>query len=106
LNITATPIEFHVAVDAEEAAQFVKWGEQNHPDGTNESNKVIADAARAACEEAARNGHLTWKDIALEEFMEALAEEDEDALISELIQTAAVIKSWIKAIQRRQQVAA
>lgn len=101
-----TPIDFNAAVESEVRAQFVKWGQQDHPDGTNESNKVVADAARDACNTAAENGHLTWKDIALEEFMEALAEEDEEALITELIQTAAVIKSWVASIERRREVAA
>lgn len=99
-------IDFDSAVSTEEQAQLDQWKEQNHPDGTGPENKILADAARESCEHAAANGHLTWKDILLEEMFEAFAEEDEEALIAELIQSAAVIKSWIKAIQRRHRLVA
>lgn len=89
------------AVIAERARQDVRWGEQNHPDGTNSDNKEIADAYRDLTEQAAKEGRLTWRHIAQEEFWEALAETDPHRLHAELIQAAAVLTCWAEAIRRR-----
>lgn len=93
-----------LAVSMEEKRQLDLWGEQNHQDGTSASNRDIADAARESCEKAFKEGRGSWFDILLEEVMEASAEEDEDALMAELIQVAAVAKSWTRAILRRKAV--
>jgi hypothetical protein len=91
------------AIFNERLAQDEKWGpEQTHPDGTGlwgDADK--ADAARAACEDAAVDGSLTWRDILCEEFNEALAESDPAALRAELIQVAAVCAGWVQDIDRR-----
>lgn len=94
--------EINRAVLAEQERQITLWGEQSHPDGTSPDNQHIADAARDSCEAAFNSGRGTWFDILLEEVMEASAEADEDALITELVQVSAVAQSWAAAIRRRQ----
>lgn len=95
--------DFDECMNDEVVRQFGLWGEQNHPDGTGLDGDVIsADNARALCEAAFRNNIGTWRHILAEEIAEAFAESDEDALESELIQCAAVIKSWVASIHRRQ----
>ena len=87
----------------ERIRQEEKWGEQNHPDGTY-SHPAIASAAKAAqrvCEQAAREGSLTWMQILEEEVAEVAAETDPEKLIQELVQVAAVAVAWIEAVQRR-----
>lgn len=86
----------------ERLRQLELWGEQNHPDGSSTNNDGIATMAKVSCEQAFAEGRGTWLDILLEEVMEASAEEDEDALVTELIQVAAVAESWADAIRRRQ----
>lgn len=90
-------------IDVERAAQDAKWGEQNHPDGTDDSRfaKELRDLAREQCDAAHKNGTLTWHHIATEEMMEARAEVDPVKLRGELIQCAAVLVAWIEAIDRR-----
>lgn len=86
---------------AELKRQHEKWGVQDHENGTSTSNKVLADAARAACNNAHQEGYLTWKHILNEEVLEAFAEEDPQRLREELIQVAAVALQWAAAIDRR-----
>ena len=87
----------------ERAAQDARWGEQNHPDGTGSIGwSWQADAARITADDAARAGTLTWRDILLEETLEAFAESDEDKLVAELTQVAAVAVAWIESVRRRQ----
>jgi len=85
----------------ERRRQEEKWGEQNHPSGTNEKWAEVADGMRAKCELKAKNGELTWRDILEEEIWEAYGETDEAKVRAELIQSAAVIVNWIESIDRR-----
>lgn len=86
----------------ERVRQDVKWGPQNHPDGTGSSaQKSAATRARMTADHNARIGTLTWADILREEFHEALAESDPVLLREELIQVAAVAAAWAEAIDRR-----
>jgi hypothetical protein len=86
----------------EREAQYEKWGEQNHPNGTGRpASKEIADAARAITDRKAKLGTLTYLDILREEFFEAAAEGDADSLRKELIQVAAVAVAWVEAIDRK-----
>ena len=106
-------------VSAERRRQNVKWGEQNHPNGTGpetyalgemdcmtymelgEAGSVeLAAVATLATDKNARRGTVTWKDILLEEIFEALAEDDPAKLRTELIQCAAVATQWVEAIDR------
>lgn len=89
-------------VQAERARQHVKWGEQNHPDGTGGmGTRSEADFRRQVANTAAREGRLTWRHILLEEVAEAMAETDEDLLRGELLQVAAVAVAHIEALDRR-----
>ena len=89
-------------VSAERARQDAKWGEQNHPDGTGgPSSEEMVRLAKARCDQAARDGGLTYEMILTEEFYEALAEIDPEKLRTELIQVAAVAVAWIECIDRR-----
>jgi hypothetical protein len=89
------------AVRDEREAQDAKWGEQNHPDGTERRRLRVAGASRSRCQRLAREGRVTWRHILDEEVQEALAEEDPAKLRTELIQVAAVAQAWAEAIDRR-----
>jgi hypothetical protein len=89
-------------VAAERVRQDIKWGEQNHPDGTGGGRSAAAAAgARMACKVAARDGSMTWRDVMREEVAEAFAETDPAKLRAELLQVAAVAAAWVEAIDRR-----
>jgi len=98
-----TPAQAVLAeIAAERARQDARWGEQNHPDGTDGQRwRDAANCARGMAEDAARNGRLTWLDIAREELFEAFAETDPAKLRAELVQVAAVAVAWVEAIDRR-----
>lgn len=92
---------------AERIRQDIRWGEQNHNDGTGvapEQTK-LADNAKAMCQQAFAEGRGDWAHILFEEVREALAESDPAKLRTELIQTAAVAVAWVEAIDRRAAVA-
>jgi hypothetical protein len=87
---------------AERTRQDVRWGEQNHPDGTAiTGDDERAASARHTCQSMAARGEVTWRDILWEEVAEALAESDPARLRAELIQVAAVAAAWVEAIDRR-----
>jgi hypothetical protein len=103
----------------ERMRQHEKWGEQNHHDGTStrtletlieETKKCreethglgpLVDYTKALCDKAAREEWLTWSHILWEEFAEALSEENEAGLRTELVQVAAVAVAWVETIDRR-----
>jgi len=92
-------------IEAECKRQEAKWGVQNHPDGTDAAEwRVARRRAKRHCDKAAEEKKLTWKHILEEEVCEAFAEVAPAALIEELVQCAAVIVSWIAAIERRYKV--
>lgn len=99
----------------ERVRQDAKWGVQNHPDGTGPYRRILKGAGinldlrtgaelanifRAKCQANGPNDD-NWRDILLEEVFEAMAEEDQDRLRTELIQVAAVAVSWVECIDRR-----
>ena len=86
---------------AERQAQQDKWGEQNHPDGTQNAFAYLADNAKEVTDREAQRGTLTWAQILLEEFWEAMSETDPEKLQVELVQVAAVAVAWVEAIRRR-----
>ena len=88
-------------INAERNRQDEKWGENcDHPDGTGGHNaQMVARLAQSQCDNAGAG--VTWKHILCEEYAEAMAEDDRDKLRYELIQTAAVIVSWVEALDRR-----
>ena len=92
--------DFATAVDEERTRQLARWGDQHHPDGTGPEAADWADRAREMCQQAARDGEMTWALILEEEVAEALAESDPTALRTELIQAAAVIAAWLHDLDR------
>ena len=91
------------AINKEIKRQNVKWGEQNHPDGTGEKIKVsLCEAYRTICDKEFAAGKGNWMLILREEVYEAFAETDPEKLKTELIQVAAVCQQWIACIERRQ----
>lgn len=116
MNIPTFKVLVQIAEERER--QDLKWGEQNHRDGTGGQpdlfapdsfafvhmlamRKSAADGARRMCDEAANDGCVTWRDILREETEEAFAEHDPIKLREELVQVAAVCTNWIEAIDRR-----
>jgi len=90
-------------IQEERTRQDVKWGQQNHPDGTGHTHaRAHADSAKSVCNHYAKIGQLTWMHILTEEMMEAFAETDPKLLRTELIQAAAVATAWAECIDRRQ----
>ena len=87
----------------ERELQDLKWGNQDHPDGTGLGQSIaLRESARDACDIAALHGFLTWRHILAEEFYEACAETDTKKLREELIQVAASAVAWVGAIDRRE----
>lgn len=92
--------EVLLAVDAELSRQDELWGDQSHlPMGTSTDYKALADQARDIAEHHNKLGVLSFADILREEFFEALAEEDPDALEVELVQVAAVAVQQVLALR-------
>lgn len=91
-------------VGEERYRQYLKWGEQNHPDGTGFDDWAYhRDLAQLECRTASDDGDVTWAHILLEEVYEALAEDNAQALRAELVQVAAVAVQWIELLDRRSQ---
>lgn len=100
-------------VAAERLRQDQKWGQQNHPNGTGPSQRIIcseiaggptnaelAVAARDRTDRMHRKGRGTYEQILTEEVCEAYAEVDPARLRRELIQVAAVAVAWVEKIDR------
>lgn len=85
------------------AKNLLKWGEQNHPDGTRRTAERTAAraAAQARTDAGMKNGTVTYLDILQEEVAEAACETDEAKLLGELIDVAAVAQDWADSILRR-----
>jgi hypothetical protein len=88
-------------IGAERAAQDARWGIQDVADGTDPAGAAAADRAKAETAAAFADGTLTWRHILIEEVLEAFAEDDPDALRTELVQVAAVAAKWVQALDRR-----
>jgi hypothetical protein len=94
-----------IAIEREK--QDEKWGQQNHPDGTQPGGlgryrtSLKLDLARDLYAAAEGGGDLTWIEILGEEVAEAFAEPDPQLLRAELLQVAAVAVAWIECIDRR-----
>ncbi len=87
-------------VAAERGRQDARWGEQNHPMGTSRSTWRDAQDAREWCNDRAKAGLVTWRDILDEEVREAFAEERPINLRLELVQVAAVAVAMIECLDR------
>ena len=80
--------------------QVELWGDQSYPDGLMAPGG-LAEKARELCEDAVKAGTLTWWDILYEEVAEVQDATDEDNLLEELNQVAAVCLSWRRDILNR-----
>lgn len=97
-------------VYTERCRQELKWGQQNHPNGTGRnhvylpvnilSDVELAEFMRAKCK-ANTPETDNYRDILEEEVYEAFAESDDMTLRKELVQVAAVAVAWIECIDRR-----
>lgn len=67
-----------------------------------------AEALKARCKDVSQNeggdGTITWEHILTEEWGEAIAESDPDALDAELVQLLAVGVKWLVALRKRRTV--
>lgn len=95
------------AVQRELEAQYVKWGEQNHPlqggaipGGSLNHYREQRHKWTTICEQRTKSGVLGWDAILLEEVFEALSETDTDKAIAELVQVAAVAAQAILSLER------
>ncbi|WP_199539252.1 hypothetical protein [Desertihabitans brevis] len=105
-------------VGGERGRQEVKWGEQNHPNGTGGTRSLLRDAYEpnldlrtgaelaaiftARTDRLAAAGRLTYEAILTEEWAEAIACDDPAELRAELVQVAAVAVAWVQKIDREQ----
>lgn len=110
-------------IAAERERQTAKHGDQAHlPDGTGPDKWLsmdyyyirrhgirrdhLAEWAKTRTDAASQSkgdGSITFEHILTEEWAEAMAESDQDALRAELVQVAATAVQWIEAIDRRVQ---
>ena len=98
---SGSAVDLLFTVYAEIGRQNDKWGEQNHPDGTQAPEDAdLANYTRGETQTAFAEGVGTWRHVLDEEVAEAYAETG-DALRVELIQVAAVATQWAAAIERR-----
>lgn len=85
----------------ENRRQIERYGELTYPNGTGRpGDQEAAEALKAACK-ANSPAEDNWRDIAAEEVAEAFAETDPKKLRVELVQAMAVMKAWVKDIDRR-----
>jgi hypothetical protein len=89
------------AVMAERQRQEQRFGEQNHPDGTDKRFEPYAVQAKELCDQFTRLGVVSWRDILNEEVFEVFAETEPKLLKTELVQVMAVCKARIECIDRR-----
>ena len=102
-GVTPT-FEALMEVRAERRRQDEQWGEQNHPYRSPLSGRDgfldLAEEWKRTNAARVDAGSLSWDGILLEEVFEALAEENKDRRIEELIQVAAVAVAMVEAIRR------
>ena len=89
---------FFNEIHEERVAQLRKWGVQHWPGGTNTSSDdgQMAREAKRVTDAAMVIGDVTWRDILVEEMLEAFAESEWPKVRGELVQAAAVIAAWVE----------
>ena len=82
---------------------LLKWGEQNHPNGTGTSplRDMHRAAAQTIVDKGMRNGTVTYFDILNEEVQEVACETDDEKVLAEMIDVAAVAMDWADSILRK-----
>lgn len=88
-------------------AQDAKWGVQDHPlqggqfpNGSRKHWEKLANDWKVINDQREKAGHLGWDGILAEEAFEALAEDDLERAIVELVQVAAVAVQAIISLRR------
>lgn len=100
LQVKAEHKEHIADVLFERVRQEVKWGRQNHKNGTGRPGDAeTAEAYKTICRSNTPETD-NWRDILSEEVYEAYAESDPRLLREELIQVAAVAFAWLGSIDR------
>lgn len=86
------------AINAERDRQLEKWGVQHHPLSKfgHTAAGLLAKSFKEENDREAVAGTLTWENIFLEELYEALAEEEKEKIVGELVQLAAVVVAVIE----------
>lgn len=90
----------------------IRWGAQNHPSvsplainggdvACNLHGLPTERQAKDRCERMMAARRVTWTDILLEEFAEAVSAPNDIERRAELVQVAAVVVAWIECIDRR-----
>ena len=102
-------------ISRERLNQEMKWGEQNWPcldpeilsrpnctpkRMTEEYGIPSEEVIKSSTDQKLKDATVTYTDIALEEFCEAVSEFDPMKRREELIQLAAVVVGWIEKIDR------
>jgi hypothetical protein len=120
-RLTTMPIESDramvlLAVMEELSRQDAQWGPQDHPSvdpilvatkrdaqRMTEEYEIPSEArAKFLCAAAAKNGMMTWGHIAVEELSESIsAFANEEELLVEVVQLAAVCINWAQCVRRR-----
>lgn len=75
-----------------------KHGVQNLPDGINPDRYTneLEEYAKKRTDDRARTGHLTWVDVAREEWHELLNAETPEQRRTEAVQLTQVLVSWLE----------
>lgn len=89
------------AVVTEQGAQLAKWGEQHHPDLYAPTDDYAEARIKAVVDARSLAGTVTWQHILQEELTEAFNASNLEDLRTELVQSAAVLLSWVNDIDRR-----
>lgn len=89
-------------IDAERDRQHKMWGEQNHPNFSDNIQNWLPKAweAQRVCEDAFKNGKGSWGHILFEEVAETYEAKSEEHLKEEIIQVMAVCEAWLESIDR------
>lgn len=86
----------------ERKRQKQKWGIQNHPMFSFESDRMICDISSVIYKSIndKENGGKSWYNILMEEIYEAFSEKDYDKVRQEFIQVLAVVIQIIEYLER------
>lgn len=92
-------------VHYERLRQIELWGEQHHPDIHNGPANLgkIADHWKSVNAGRVEDGSLSWDGILFEEVWEAMAAENPEDRVKELLEVAAVAIAWAEDIESRKE---
>jgi hypothetical protein len=88
-------------IAAERERQDKTWGQQNLPVTYQRYSDDLVERFKSDCDQAFKDGALTWDHIMSEKLVEALAETDPAKRRVELVQLAAVVVACIESEDRK-----